>query len=122
MLSGGGSNKIIGNLIGTDLSGSEANGNYKAGIWLENNPDHHAFHNTIGPGNIIAFNGEMSSADGDEITGGIGLETERPATTITQNAIHDNAGPGIFYNITDPARMLIQIHLLFYFLTLTPVQ
>ena len=45
---------------------------------------------------------QLKAAEGTS-TGGIGLDTDLPATTITANAIHDNAGPGIFYNITDPA-------------------
>ncbi len=103
ILSQSGGNVITGNLIGTDLSGIEPNGNWKAGIWLENNQVYQPIRNTIGPGNVIAFNGEASIAEGDSTTGGIELDTDLPATTITANAIHDNVGPGIFYNITDPA-------------------
>ena len=103
ILSQSGGNVITGNLIGTDLSGTEPNGNYKAGIWLEDNQGYQPIRNTIGPGNVIAFNGEVAKTAGEETHGGIGLDTDLPATTITENAIHDNAGPGIFYNITDPA-------------------
>jgi len=69
-------NTIMGNLIGTDAEGADALGNH-LGIWITEG----AHRNTIGPGNIIAFNSEN------------GIAIEDPETvhnTITRNSIHDN--------------------------------
>jgi len=75
-------NVIRGNLVGTDASGTAAWGNRERGIWLEE-PVHN---NTIGPDNIIAYNGIGGVAvSGDDTVG----------NTITRNSIHSNGGMGI---------------------------
>ena len=101
LLSGAGGNTITGNLIGTDKSGSEPLGNWKAGIWIEDNQSYNPAPNVIGPDNIIAFNGTTTSLEGDQITGGVVIDTGLTPTTITANSIYSNAGPGIIYNLDD---------------------
>lgn len=76
-------NIITGNLIGTDTTGADAWGNHKGGIWVEDGVSR----NTIGPGNIIAYNAKY----GIEIAGSNSF-----GNTITQNSIHDNEGRGIY--------------------------
>ncbi len=74
-------NVIEGNYIGTDRTGTAPLGN-DYGIRIESA----AYDNTIGPGNIIAYNG------------GHGVEVDGASTsgnTITQNSIHNNGGLGI---------------------------
>jgi len=75
-------NIVQGNLIGTDLLGEAQRGNRYAGIFIEEG----ASDNTIGPGNIIAFNG----CGGVEIRG---LSCRR--NRITKNSIYGNGGPAI---------------------------
>lgn len=86
-------NTIVGNLIGTDPTGTyelpvsdfwinNEWGNRYDGIWIEDGPGQ----NTIGPDNIIAFN----RYNGIKMTGG-----NATGNTIFQNSIHDNAGAGI---------------------------
>ncbi|MBN2357196.1 right-handed parallel beta-helix repeat-containing protein [candidate division KSB1 bacterium] len=75
-------NTISGNFIGTDGSSTAQLGNNKSGIILE----HGSSNNTIGPGNIIAFNG------------GDGVRVQHDSTlnnTITENSITKNNGKGI---------------------------
>jgi CSLREA domain-containing protein len=79
-------NQVIGNLIGTDRTGTIALAN-KMGMQV--NFDAHD--NTIGPGNIIAFNGDA----GVWVQGAAGGTT---GNTITQNSIHSNRYDGI-YNV-----------------------
>ena len=70
-------NTISGNLIGTDVEGAGALGN-NTGVWITEG----AHDNTIGPGNLIAYNS------------GPGIGVDDPETvrnTITQNSIHNNA-------------------------------
>ncbi|MBN1858084.1 right-handed parallel beta-helix repeat-containing protein [Candidatus Bipolaricaulota bacterium] len=74
-------NTITGNLIGTDITGTEPFGNID-GIFVSGG----ASHNTIGPGNIIAHNHERAIVvQGSDSLG----------NTITQNSIHDNGWGGI---------------------------
>jgi hypothetical protein len=81
-LKGAISNTILGNLIGTDVSGTSPFANRTAGIFLEEG----AKQNVIGPDNIIAYNGDY----------GVDIRTESLfGNTITQNSIHDNARAGI---------------------------
>ncbi len=81
-LFGASDNIIVGNLIGTDASATEAFGNEHPGIFLEND----ASYNVIGPGNIIAYNGDH----------GIDVRSSGSSgNTLTQNSIHDNARSGI---------------------------
>ncbi len=74
-------NVIEGNYIGTDRTGTTPLGN-NYGIRIHGD----AYDNTIGPGNIIAYNS------------GYGVEVDGASTsgnTITQNSIHSNGGLGI---------------------------
>ena len=78
-----GYNVVSGNFIGTDTSGTLNLGNNGNGISL----DFGARKNTIGPGNVIAFNV------------GDGVKTAHDSTRfnhITHNAIYNNIGIGIF--------------------------
>ena len=79
-------NTVTGNLIGTDGSPNEDLKNFKGGlrIW-EGTHD-----NTIGPDNIIAYNG------------GPGIDMQSPDTTqntITQNSFYNNSGLAIKINL-----------------------
>ncbi|MGC9334315.1 MAG: Ig-like domain-containing protein, partial [Anaerolineae bacterium] len=75
-------NVVTGNLIGTDISGSQPLGNLGHGIVFNSGPQG----NIVGPGNQIAYN----SWSGVVVQGGTTLYN-----TITVNAIHDNGGQGI---------------------------
>lgn len=75
-------NVIRANHIGTDLSGSAPLPNQAMGVYVQ----HGATANTIGPDNVIAYNGSA----GIEVWG-----SRSPANTITRNSIHDNQGNGI---------------------------
>jgi hypothetical protein len=70
-------NTIVGNMIGTDISGTQGFGNRAAGIFLQDG----SRNNTIGPENVIAFN-----ESGVEIR-----DADSYGNTITRNSIHDNA-------------------------------
>jgi hypothetical protein len=72
-------NTVCGNYIGTDASGTADLGNAQAGVDLGSG----AKYNTIGPGNLIAYNSE----DGVQVSGGSGAISN----TITQNSIFSNA-------------------------------
>jgi len=75
-------NRIIGNLIGTDISGENNRGNLNPGIFIGDN----ANSNTIGPDNIIAYNQ-------------FGIEVRDAncfGNTITQNSIYNNELEGIW--------------------------
>ena len=74
-------NTIIGNYIGTDLSGLNPLANLQGGIII----DLSAHDNVIGPNNIIAHN------NGD----GIAIGSNSLGNTIIQNSIHDNGRKGI---------------------------
>jgi len=74
-------NVIQGNYIGTDRTGTQPVGN-GYGIKIESE----AHDNTIGPGNVIAFNSEDGVWVHDQNTDG---------NTITQNSIHSNGDLGI---------------------------
>lgn len=76
------SNKIIGNYIGTDLSGTKDLGNKAHGISLTYGADN----NVVGPKNIVAFN-QWS---------GVFVNTDSSfQNTITQNSINKNLSFGI---------------------------
>jgi hypothetical protein len=75
-------NVVRGNYIGTDATGEARLGNQQDGIGVADG----AGPNTIGPGNIIAYNAQAGVA-----VSGSGTE----GNTITTNAIYDNGGPGI---------------------------
>jgi hypothetical protein len=75
-------NTIIGNRIGTDVSGTQPMANRTAGIFLQDGAEG----NVIGPDNVIAFNGEI----------GVDMRmADSMANTVTQNSIHDNEWEGI---------------------------
>lgn len=74
-------NRIAGNLIGCDVSGSRGAGEQAYGISLENSPN-----SVIGPGNVIRYN----QLAGINITGELAT-----GNTITRNSISDNSDLGI---------------------------
>jgi hypothetical protein len=81
-LFGARANTILGNLVGTDVTGQNPLANRVAGMFLQDG----ARENVIGPDNVIAFNGDI----------GVDVRTEdSTGNTITGNAIHDNAVGGI---------------------------
>jgi CSLREA domain-containing protein len=71
------SNTISGNYIGTDASGTAALPNADDGVEITDG----AQNNTVGPGNVIAYNG----GDGVEVYG-----SSTTGNTITQNSIFAN--------------------------------
>ena len=75
-------NVVAGNYIGTDFSGTMALGNAGHGVHVDNG----AGPNIIGPGNIIAYNGE----NGVHVLGADTL-----GNTVTANSIYGNGGSGI---------------------------
>ncbi len=81
------SNTIIGNLIGTDVSGTMPLGNATAGIYLRGAASRNRIGGSgPGEGNLIAYNAGpgVSVRDSDDVE-----------NTITRNSIHSNAGLGI---------------------------
>jgi hypothetical protein len=78
-------NTITGNLIGTAIDGVIAQGNYGTGVYVSEG----ASRNTIGPDNIIAFNGD----EGIQIYNSNSL-----GNSITENSIHDNVMFPIYLN------------------------
>jgi CSLREA domain-containing protein len=79
-------NRIESNFIGTDASGTQPRGNCSppvscSAVWLSDG----AHDNTIGPDNLIAFNGQ-----GVWVT-----DASTRGNTITRNRIHANATAGI---------------------------
>lgn len=98
ILPGSGGNQITGNLIGTNLDGTESFGFMGAGIIFEGdagengrffNPNN----NIIGPDNVIANNGVE---EGDQ-NGGVVIFSVQVSVTITGNTFHNNANGGIVY-------------------------
>jgi hypothetical protein len=80
---GNAKNQIVGNLIGTDVSGRNPWPNRQEGIWVEEGVSE----TTIGPNNTIAFNA------------GWGIHIDGPhafSNSITRNRIHSNTGAGIY--------------------------
>ncbi len=75
------SNDVIGNMLGTGTSGSEDLGNWFSGISLSSGSNN----NTIGPANVISFNGTGVFVNLDSTV----------QNTITQNSITNNSGQGI---------------------------
>jgi hypothetical protein len=79
-------NQIGNNAIGTDFSGSVTNqGNNFYGVNVVNSSG-----NTIGPSNLIAYNGQASGSDGIRIDGATAVNNR-----VTQNSIYANGGKGI---------------------------
>ena len=103
LLASSGNNVITGNYIGIDELGQDM-GNWRYGIWIVPSDMYHILPNVIGPDNTIAYNGSKVEPSSGEPAGGIVIETVQIPTTITGNAIFDNAGPGILYNVDETAR------------------
>ncbi len=79
-------NTISGNYIGTDSSGSSDLGNDWFGVKFWGGAQNNVIGgDTVGEGNVIAFNDIGVRVDGATTTG----------NTITENSIHSNAGLGI---------------------------
>ena len=79
-------NQIGNNAIGTDFSGSLTNqGNNFYGVDVVNSTS-----NTIGPSNIVAYNGQAYGSDGIRIDGATAVNNR-----VTQNSIYANGGKGI---------------------------
>ncbi|MGA9349284.1 MAG: CSLREA domain-containing protein [Anaerolineae bacterium] len=79
-------NRVEGNFIGTDATGTQPRGNCTpptscGAVWIKDG----AQGNTIGPDNLIAFNGQ-----GVWVT-----DAGTRGNTITRNCIHSNVGKGI---------------------------
>lgn len=75
-------NTVIGNSIGTDATETRPLGNLENGVVVSEG----AGPNTIGPGNIIAYNGQ----DGVRVQG-----SDTLSNAITANSIYDNEGLSI---------------------------
>jgi hypothetical protein len=75
-------NIVSGNYIGTDASGTANLGNQGSGVSISSGGDN----NTIGPGNVIAYN----VGDGVEVNG-----SDTTGNAITQNSIYTNDEMGI---------------------------
>ncbi len=70
--SSGGSNRVQGNLIGTDAAGAAALGNVENGIFIENRLDNTIGGTVAGAGNVISANGlenSLTSSNGILIMG-----------------------------------------------------
>ncbi len=76
------SNTVSGNYIGLAANGTAALGNANRGVYIVSD----AQNNTVGPGNVIAYN----SYEGVEVNGG-----STSGNTITQNSIFSNNTMGI---------------------------
>lgn len=102
-------NTVTGNLVGTDVTGTDELGNGARDLYTEAGAiwiNVQANNNTIGPDNIIAFN----SGHGIAI-----INDTAVCNTITQNSIYDNGGEGIHLwdrgNIELPAPTIIDFDL-----------
>jgi hypothetical protein len=88
--SGAHNNTIIGNYIGTEITGTTALGNTANGIYLGSGSYSNAVGGTTaGTPNIIAYNGD----DGVEVNGSTSI-----TNPIRQNSIYCNTGKGINLN------------------------
>ncbi len=83
--SGATANLVLGNLVGTDITGTNALGNSLNGVWLGSVTNNQIGGPAPGEGNIIAFNNP------------VGIQTAAAVLGITMrgNSIHDNTGMGI---------------------------
>jgi CSLREA domain-containing protein len=83
VIDGGSSGTVVaGNLIGVDRNGTDR-GNANKGVLVSTSPN-----NQIGPGNRVAYNGDLDT----------GVQIEGAASTgnrVPANSIHDNQGLGI---------------------------
>lgn len=101
-------NFVDGNLIGTEADGTEPLGNRAHGVWVTEG----ATGNVLGPGNVIAHNGQSGvaledGAEGNTVgpgnviadNGENGVWVDNPrsvSNTVTRNSIHDNAAAAIY--------------------------
>jgi hypothetical protein len=85
-ISGSSGNKVLGNRIGTDKSGTKDLGNGLRGVYITNGLDNSVGDGTSAGSNIIAFNGE----DGVNIAG-----STSTGNAISRNSIFSNAALGI---------------------------
>jgi CSLREA domain-containing protein len=84
----GGNNKVQGNIIGADASGTLPLLNVGDGVYVFNATNNNVIGGeAAGEANLIAFNGEY----GVEVSGGYGAS----GNTITRNRIHSNVDRGI---------------------------
>jgi len=84
-----GNNRVQGNYIGTDITGTTALPNNTDGVYIFNVSQDNLIGGTAeGQANLIAFNGQ----NGVTVHGGFGNAVYN---TITRNRIHSNAGKGI---------------------------
>jgi uncharacterized repeat protein (TIGR01451 family) len=101
VISGGGTymDVVQGNLIGTDITGTQNLGNGSRGVDIENTQGNTIGGTAAGAANTIAY----SAQDGIRVSGGIG-------NLISGNAVFANGGPGIDLmqggNQTQPAPVL----------------
>ncbi len=77
---------ISDNHIGTNISGTAAISNTHSGIGINSG----AHDNTIGPGNVIAYNGDAG------VWVGPWVGSAPINNTVTQNSIYDNTNDGIY--------------------------
>ncbi len=82
-------NTISGNIIGANAAGTAAIGNAQSGVAIFGA----AHDNTIGPGNVIAYNGDAG------VWMGPYLGASPTNNIVTQNSIYSNTNAGI--NLTD---------------------
>ncbi|HID87432.1 MAG TPA: CSLREA domain-containing protein, partial [Anaerolineae bacterium] len=83
-----GNNRVQGNYVGSDVTGTATLPNNTDGIYIFNVSNDNLVGGTgEGQANLIAFNG----GDGVEVSGGYGAKHN----TITRNRIHSNTGKGI---------------------------
>jgi uncharacterized repeat protein (TIGR01451 family) len=85
---GGDQLQILGNLIGTDVTGTAAVGNLGAGVADNGGNDLQVGGSITGAGNVIAFNGNTAKSGGVNIFAGTGV-------SILSNSIFSNSGLGI---------------------------
>lgn len=85
-----GNNRIQGNYIGTDISGTLDRGNGGFGVWIAGSPGTVLGGSDPGAANIIAFTKPNGPFQGGGVLIGAGV-----AQSILRNSIHSNAGIGI---------------------------
>jgi hypothetical protein len=101
-------NVVSGNLIGTRANGTDPLGNHAHGVWITEG----ATGNVLGPGNVIAHNGQsgvalQDGAHGNTVgpgnviaeNGENGIWVDTPGSvdnTITRNSIRDNAAAAVY--------------------------
>jgi CSLREA domain-containing protein len=84
-----GHNRVMGNYIGTDVTGTKALGNNGSGVYIFNVSQDNKVGGAGGDEpNLVAFNGQA----GIEVNGGAGAAVRN---SLIRNRIHDNGGKGI---------------------------